>query len=169
MNLIRINLQVLFLLIAIISFNGCKKDDNSPKSENNITIDGEKFQVTSASIMGVSIGGSGHAAVTLSKVDGTHYETVAVDFDYEVGKSVEGDYAYPQSGDMKLINAPLSTFMVIDGTTATSTLYLSTGTLKITKNADKHYTVIIDLTMNDGTEIKGTYSGNFVEGYNDLK
>lgn len=168
MELIRINLQVLFLLMVIILLNSCKKDDNSTKSENSITIDGRQFQVTSASIMGVSTGDFGHAAVILNKINGTRYETIAVDFDYEVGKSVDGDYAYPQSGDMELINAPLSIFTIVDESSIISTLHLETGTMKITKNAEAHYTVIIELMMTDGTVIKGTYSGPFTEGYTNM-
>ena len=168
MKTINITGILIFLAVTLLSISSCKKDDTTPSNQNLITFDGSVFEITTASIIGVSIEGDGHAGVSFISVSGAISKSLTVDFEYSAAQPIEGDYAYPQSGDIRLIDDWLSNYTEMGGTTSYST-NLENGTLNIIHNGGNNYTVKINLTMVDGKLFSGTYTGEFIVQFNNEK
>ena len=128
-------------------------------------MDGASFDVTMASILGVSIDGEGHAGIAFVSTDGSISKTLNIDIEYFVAKPVAGDYAFPQTGTARYLDDWLTSYSEINGTNFVST-NLASGTVSVTHNGEDNYTVIMDLTMDDGTVFKGTYTNDFVVAFN---
>jgi len=61
---VKIFKSLVVVMIAVL-FVQCEKDDISSKEENAIQMSGNDFAITSASMVGVSIGDNGHTGVIL--------------------------------------------------------------------------------------------------------
>ena len=164
MKLNNLNWKIFVFAAVFAIIAGCSSDDDS-SPPNSITIDGEPFAVTTASILGVSLGGTGRAAITLVNSDLSTTRTLTIDFDYVADQSIEGDYAYPQSGSLRLLDDWLTNYSVLNGSTNDS-VNLEEGELTIVENGGKNYTITMNLTMDDGTVFSGTYTGDFQVFFN---
>lgn len=155
----------LSLLVFGLFAMSCSKDDNILTTQNNVLLDGQPFDVTTAVILGVSMNGSGHATVTFSSTSGTTSKTLTIDVEYSGNSSVEGVYSYPQAGSDLYLDDFLTSYLVSDNTTNTL-VQLTSGNVTITKNAESNYTVDMDLTMDDGSHFTGSYKGVFIVSFN---
>lgn len=156
-----------FFLIAfglILGLGSCTSDE-APDNENSLKLDGQSFSVLFASIQGVAINGEGHAGITLGSTNGTSTKTLTIDFEYAGDSDVEGSYAYPLTSGTMLLNDFLTNYVEFEGTSTTSFSLLE-GTTSVINNGGNNYTVIIDLTMEGGKTFSGTYTGDFVVGFN---
>ena len=159
------NLSYIFVVIFSI-ISACSSDDDLSTS-NSLQINGEPFTVTSASILGVSLGGAGHAAITLVSTNLSTTRTLTIDFDYVANQPIAGDYAYPQSANQGLLDDWLTNYSEFNGTTSSNSLHLQEGELTIIDNGGNNYTITMDLTMDDGTtKFSGTYQGDFQVFFN---
>ena len=141
---------ILFISLFIIS--SCNSDDDaSPSNKNSIKFDGESFEIVQASIIGVSLGGDGHAAISLTNGNQSSMKTLTIDVEYFSDQSIEGDYAFPQIGTQRLLNDWLTNYSEYDGTTNTS-IHLQEGTLNIVHNGGNNYTINMNLDM-DGEKV----------------
>ena len=151
---------LMFGMIALI-LSGCS-DDDGPSTQNKITLDGARFNISTATIVGVSIDGEGHAGISFTDANNTSSKTLNVDIDYFGDSNVAGTYSYPQEqGDGLLIDA-LTTYteMTTDGDVYSTTLV--SGTASVKANGGDNYTVTINLEMEDGKIFSGSYSGKFL-------
>ncbi|MCG8321505.1 MAG: hypothetical protein MI921_18520 [Cytophagales bacterium] len=156
----------IFVFVSIFAItSACSSDDDSPPP-NTLTMDGEAFAVTTANILGVSLDGEGHVAITLVSTDLSNTQTLTIDFDYVVGESIEGDYAYPKSGDLRLLDNWLTNYVEFQGTSSTAGSNLEEGELTVIDNGDNNYTITMDLTMVDGKVFSGSYTGDFQVTFN---
>ena len=152
----------LLLLVAA----GCGSDDDvTPSNGNYIKVNGKSFDIIQASIVGVSIGGEGHAAISLSNGDQSSMKTLTLDFEYFTDQAIEGEYAYPQIETNRLLNDWLTNYATFDQNTNT-TCHLQEGTLKIAHNKEDNYTITMNLIMDDGTVFSGSYTGDFIVFFN---
>ncbi|MDH5398302.1 MAG: hypothetical protein OEX02_09160 [Cyclobacteriaceae bacterium] len=158
------NSTFIMLLAAFMLFSCGEKEKVSP-NQNTLKLDGSAFDVSVATIVGVTISGDGHAAVTLASGSETQTNTLSLDFEYSIHNSMTGKYAFPAQPDYRLLDDWLSNYTTFDGTNMTST-NLQEGTLEIYHNGDTNYTVIIDITMVDGKVFSGTYTGEFTVAIN---
>jgi hypothetical protein len=103
--------KIFVLVISILFIGSCNSDDDaSPSNKNSIKLDGESFEILQASIIGVSISGEGHAAISLTNGDPSSMKTLTIDVEYFSDQSIEGDYAFPQIGTQKLLNDWLTNY-----------------------------------------------------------
>lgn len=165
-----INIKRFLLAIAFIpALISCQSDDDKPSTSNTITLDGQPFKIQSASLLGVSMDGEGHVGITFVNTDGTLTKSLGIDFEYTANQSVSGTYSFPRAGTDKYLDDWLTNYTVMNqsssGMTSEST-HLSEGTLTVKDNGDSHYTVTIDLTMEDGKVFKGTYQGKMQAMFN---
>ena len=159
-------IKIYVLSISLLFIGSCSSDDDaSPSNMNSIKIDGESFEILQASIIGVSLGGDGHAAISLTNENQSLMKTLMIDFEYFTEQSIEGDYAFPQIETQRLLNDWLTNYSELDGTTNTS-LHLQEGTLKVVHNGGDNYTITMNLIMDGGTVFSGTYTGDFIVYFN---
>lgn len=156
-------LSVIFLFIFVLSLVSCDKDKDSV-TQNSIKLDGNSFEINTATIMGVSIGGDGHAGISFTTA-ATVTKTLTIDFEYAGNQIIEGEYSFPDNGT-KLLDDWLTNYTEMSGTDIYST-ELKNGTVSVKHNSDNNYTVIMDLTMLDGKVFSGTYTGDFMVQFND--
>jgi hypothetical protein len=162
-------IQSLFsFLIVTVLLASCGSDEVT--SGNSIKIDGQSFKVVSASLLGVSISGEGHAAISLTSIaSSSSTKTLTLDFEYSPSAPVAGNYSFPQTGTDRYLDDFLTNYteMTISGTGSTSTsTNLDFGKITVQDHGGDNYTVTIDITMMDGTVIKGKYRGDFVVMFN---
>lgn len=157
-HLNKINFVFLVLLSILI---GCSKDDPKPQVENSLTLSGQTFNVTTASLIGITLGGSGHAAVQFVQTNGSIVKTLSIDFEYFIDKPVAGVYSFPQTTTTRYLDDWLTNYTEMNGTTMNS-FHLVSGTVTIKENGGSNYTVTIDLTLDGGKTFKGIYKGDFI-------
>ena len=158
--------KIIILVISILFMGSCNSDDDaSPSNKNSIKLDGNSFEVLQASIIGVSLGGEGHAAISFTNGNPSSTKTLTIDFEYLSDQSIEGDYAFPPIGNQRLLNDWLTNYSEFDGTTNTS-IHLQEGTLNIVDNGGNNYTITMNLTMDGEQLISGTYTGEFQVFFN---
>ena len=151
---------IMFGMIALI-FSSCS-DDDSPSTQNTVTLDDGKFNISTATIVGVAIDGEGHAGISFIEANNTMSKTLNVDVDYAGDSNVAGTYSYPQEqGDRLLLDALTNyTEMSSDGDVYSATLV--SGTVSVQVNGNDNYTVTMNLEMEDGKTFAGTYRGKFL-------
>lgn len=163
----RLHIKALLLFMALLpAFISCDSDDET-STVNNITMDGEPFTVHSASLIGVSMDGEGHAAVNLVNTDGSVSKSLSIDFEYSPNASVSGTYSFPQEGTDRYLDDWLTNYSVMShsGGSSESTNLLE-GTVTVKDNGGSNYTVTVDLKMVDGQLFKGTYQGKMQAMFN---
>lgn len=148
------------LLAIIFSFYSCSEDENGPITNNSIKLNGNSFEVRAATLLGVSLNGEGHVALSLVSNEGVLVKTLNIDFEYATAEPVDGAYAYPESGEVRLINDWLTTYTILEGTSFESE-HLEEGSMTLVHNGGDNYTVTMDLQMEGGSVFKGTYTGDF--------
>jgi len=154
--------------LSVLSFcfflilTGCGSDD-PPSVQNTITIDGSPFTIIAPTLIGVSIGGQGHAAISFTGITGSVSKTLSIDFEYSPSVTLSGSYSFPQTGTDRLLDNWLTNYaeMSTSGAGSLYTTNLDFGKITIQDNGGNNYTVTIDLTMLDGKVFKGTYRGAF--------
>lgn len=152
-------LTKILVLISVVAFFSCSEDDGT-QTQNSIRVDGEAYKVVAPSLVGVSLDGEGHAAITFVNSSSSTMQSLTIDFEYSPGVSVSGTYVFPANGTDRLLNDWLTSHTWYDGDDAYDT-HLSTGTLIVKHGGADHYTVTLDLTMENGTVFTGTYKGEF--------
>jgi len=65
---------IMFGMIALI-FSSCS-DDDSPSTQNTVTLDDGKFNISTATIVGVAIDGEGHAGISFIEANNTMSKTL---------------------------------------------------------------------------------------------
>lgn len=153
-------LKIVTPLFFFILISGCTNDNDLKRFDNNMTLDSSSFRIIKGMILGVSIGDSGHTAITLISGTTTEVKTLTLDIPTFTEEAVPGTYTYPQQNGKELLNDWLTNYMYFINGSAMST-NLQSGTATITHNTDNNYTVTVDLTMKNGMIFKGTYSGDF--------
>jgi hypothetical protein len=159
----KLKLPLLLSLISLVWLAGCSSDDDA-KPQNTITLDGQPFKITSASLIGVSIDGEGHAGISFTNVSSTKSKILSIDFEYSPNEPISGTYSYPQGSD-RYLDDILTYYTEIEGSSFNDT-DLEEGTVTIVENGGSNYTVTINLTMLDGKVFSGTYKGKFVVAFN---
>ena len=159
--------KILMLVLIALSISSCKKEDNNPV-QNTMTLNGSPFAVSTASLMGVSIGGEGHVTITLAGVTGATSNILTIDIEYFVNQPIEGNYAFPQTGTARFLDDWLTNYAQFNGASS-NTVNLEAGSVDIADNGNNNYTITMDMTMLDGKVFKGTYTGNFVVQFNNGK
>lgn len=164
------NAKSLLLALALLpGLMSCQSDDDKPSTSNTVMLDGESFKIQSASLVGVSLDGEGHAAITFVNTDGSTSKSLGIDFEYAANTSVSGTYSFPQNDTDKYLDDWMTNYTVMtqssSGVTSESTNLLE-GTVTVKDNGDSHYTVTIDLIMVDGKVFKGTYQGKMQAVFN---
>jgi hypothetical protein len=153
---------VLFFFVTLIS---CGDDDGST-TQNSIRLDGEPYKVVSPSIVGISLDGEGHAVITFVNGGASSMRSLSIDFEYSTRASLTGTYVFPANGTDRLLDDWLTSYAWYEGQDYYDT-HLSTGTLIVKHNGANNYTVTMDLTMDDASEFKGTYKGEFTTQFQD--
>lgn len=153
--------RILVFAITIIIIGSCNSnDDVSPSKKNTIKLNGESFEIAQATIMGVSMGGEGHAAISFNNGNQSSMKVLMIDIEYFADQSIEGEYAFPQFETQRLLNDWLTNYSEFDGTTNTS-IHLQEGTLNVVHNEGNNYSITINLTMDGEKVFSGTYTGEF--------
>lgn len=153
-------LKSVIILLAVLSFTGCSKDESSP-TNNSVELDGNNFTISTATMLGVSIDDDGHTAITMINSNGSTIKTLTIDVESFTRATIEGDYAYPEDTDKKLIDDWLTSYTIIDDDSQTTSTNLETGEVTITNNSGNNYTIDINLTMISGETFEGSYTGDF--------
>jgi hypothetical protein len=156
--------SIVIVMIAVL-FVQCEKDDTSAKEENALLMNGNDFAITSATMVGVSIGDNGHTGISLMSGNGTQANTLTIDVESFTQATIEGDYAYPEVEGKKLLDDWLTNYSVFDGSEMTSS-NLESGEVIITHNEDNNYTIDMNLIMVDGVTFSGLYTGDFQVMFN---
>jgi hypothetical protein len=163
MKILKFLSLLLFVSLVLVS---CGSDEPSA----GISIAGKSFKVISASLLGVSISGDGHATISLTSVTNTSTsKTLSLDFDYSPSSPVSGSYSFPQAGSDRFLDDYLTNYTEITfsgGGSSVNSTNLKSGKITIQDNGNDNYTVTMDLTMLDGTVIKGKYRGDFIVMFN---
>lgn len=150
----------LALLAIIFSFYSCSEDVDGPVTNNSVKLNGNSFQVRTATLLGVSLDSEGHAALSLVSNEGLLVKTLNIDFEYATAEPMDGAYAYPESGEVRLINDWLTTYTIFEGDSFESE-HLEEGSMTLVHNGGNNYTVTMDLKMEGGSVFQGTYTGDF--------
>lgn len=158
-------LKGLITVLTVLMFVQCEKDETSPKQDNTIQMNGNDFTISSATMMGVSIGDSGHTGITLISASETQANSITIDVESFTRETIEGAYAYPEAEGKKLLDDWLTNYSVFDGSTMESS-NLEAGEVTITHNGDNNYTVEMNLVMVDGVIFSGSFTGDFQVMFN---
>jgi hypothetical protein len=155
----------VLLLVALSWISGCSDDDKEPSTQNSIQMNGAAFKISAASLVGISIDDEGHAAITFSASDGSTTKSLTIDFEYAPSVSLSGTYSFPLTGNSRLLDDWMTTYLEYNGTQAFTSTNLESGTITLQDHGKSQYTVTIDLTMVDGKIFKGTYKGSIVSSF----
>ena len=158
--------KIIILFASLLIIISCSKDDDAtPSNKSSIKFDGQTFEVAQASILGVSIGGEGHAAISFNNGNQSSMKTLTIDIEYFSEQSIEGDYAFPKVEGQRLLNDWLTNYSELTETVNT-TIHLQEGSLNIVHNGGKNYTITMNLKMDGGKVFSGIYTGDFHVFYN---
>jgi len=160
-------IQKTFLLLLIGSItvlSGCGSDETP---SNTIKIDGTSLKVLFASLLGVSIDGEGHVAMSLTAVSNSGItKSLSIDFEYSTSAPIAGSYSFPQEGNDRMLNE-ITNYVMMDIVEETQySTDIESGRVTVKDNGGDNYTLTIDLIMKDGLIIKGTYRGDFEVAFN---
>ena len=148
------------IVVLLFLFSGCKKDATDLSTINAVKINGNSFSITSASMIGVSIGEDGHTGINLVSGTGQQISTLTIDVESFTRETIEGTYSYPTADGDKVLDDWLTNYAYFkDGSGISSNL--ESGTVSIRNNHDNNYTIDMDLTMVDGMTFTGSYTGDF--------
>jgi hypothetical protein len=165
-ELIKMKTVKFLTLLLLVTFilSSCGSDEPS----GGISVDGKSFNVISASLLGVSIGGDGHATISLISGNSSMSKTLSLDFEYSPTSPVSGNYSFPQAGSDRYLDDWLTNYteITLSGSGSVYDTNLESGKITVLDNGNNNYTVTIDITMVDGTVIKGKYRGAFTVMFN---
>jgi hypothetical protein len=159
-------IKYCLLALLIVGFSACSDSDNGPSTENSMKMNGSAFEVSTVSLVGVSLDGEGHAAVTFTHTAGSVTKVLTVDFEYSPSAQISGNYAYPSVNSERLIDDWLTNYTEFSGDNEMTSTNLEEGTVILQDNGGSNYTITLDLTMLDGKTFKGTYKGPVVAAFN---
>lgn len=152
--------KCIIVLLTVITFTQCEKDDSTPSFANNLKMNGDEFNVVSASMTGVSLGVFGYANIIFVSGSGTQTKSLTIGIDSYTQATIEGVYTFPEVIGKKLLDDWITDYTVFDGTTI-YTSNLEAGEVSITHNGSNNYTVEINMEMIDGVSFTGSYTGDF--------
>lgn len=153
--------KCLIVLLTVILFIQCEKEETTPSFNNNIKMNGNDFAITAASITGVSTGVFGHSSISFTNGNETQGKNLTINVESYTQATIEGDYAFPEVAGKKLMDDWLTDYIIYDGTNIT-TSELETGEVNITHNSGNNYTISMNLEMVDGVTFTGSYTGDFI-------
>lgn len=185
----------ILLLVSIFSLSSCSSDDNNNNSSSNLNIDGQNFTITDAKATdNYRFYYDTHSEFEFSFADGPI--TVSAEPDSYYGFETEnaslsmslamsslgntfqnGVYQFDENFD---INPPSFSFfdsftIYVDGNNdndffdaADKIFYAVGGTVTVSGTAP-NYTLVFDVTLNNGDDFQYTYNGGFdyVDNRND--
>lgn len=128
-------------------------------------LSGQSYNVTSASLLGITLGGQGHAVFQFVQVSGSTVKTLAIDIEYFTNIPLDGVYSFPQTGIDRYLDDWLTNYTEMNGITSNS-FHLVSGTVTVKDNGKSNYTVTMDLTLEGGKTYKVTYKGDFLVQFN---
>lgn len=161
--------SILTLWICCIVFLSSCGSDETPSTVNSITLNGSSFKILFPSLIGVSIGGQGHAGISFTSLTNSGLsKTLSIDFEYSPNDPISGSYSFPQAGSDRYLDDFLTNYTEINisGGGSPYSTELETGRITIQENGGDNYTVTIDLKMLDGKVFKGKYRGVFTVAFN---
>lgn len=158
-------LSLCLLLLALL-FQGCQVDNIDPTSENGLTVDGASFEVTVATLVGVSMEDAGHAAISFTGTNGVLSKILTLNVEYSPSQPLDGTYAYPSENGARYLDNFLTNYTEMTSSGPTYATVLEKGTVSLKDNGDSNYTITIELTMIDGKIFKGTYRGEIKAAFN---
>lgn len=161
------SLRPLLLVLAIIPLLATSRDDKDSKhAQNSIKVDDAPFNVVVPTLLGVSAAHEGHAYFNFTNGDFGNLKSLTIDFNYTGGGDVDGVYTFPDNGTDRQLNNWLTEYTVFSAQEE-SFVPLQAGTVTVEHHGDNHYAIKMDLKMEDGTAIKGTYRGDFEAQFKD--
>lgn len=161
--------MLLFVIALVPCVMGCGSDDDEPTTKSSITLDGQSFKIHSASLIGVSLDGEGHATINFVSTDGSLTKSLGIDIEYSPDQPVSGTYSFPQSGTDRYLDDWLTNYTEMTQTSSgvnSESASLVEGSVTVRDNGGSNYTVTMDLTMEDGKVFKGTYQGQMQTVFN---
>ncbi|WP_282038002.1 hypothetical protein [Saccharicrinis aurantiacus] len=157
--------HILSILLACTLFFGCSKsNDNEQSDTNSISINNQDFKINTATMIGVSLSGSGHTSISLISGTGFQVNTLTIDVESFTKETITGNYSYPTAEGDKVLDDWLSSYASFNDS-GVETTNLKEGEVQINHNSGNNYTLNMNLLMNDGTEFKGTYTGDFMVNF----
>lgn len=163
----KVLLYLLIVGIAAISCEEKKAEEEEVKISNTLEMDGSSFVVSSAIMIGVSMGDDGHTGISLVSGSGLSATTLTIDVESFTKETIVGEYAYPKVEEKKLLDDWLTNYSVFESGSANS-FNLESGEVLITHNDGNNYTIVINLTMDNGVSFIGKYTGEFQVMFNNL-
>ena len=156
--------NALFFFGIIIALSGCS--DDGPTTQNAVTLNGTKFNITTASIVGVAIDGDGHAGITFVYAGNGGSKTLNIDVEYAGDSNVAGTYSFPQDAGDRLLLDGLTYYNEVNSQGGFFAAMLVEGHVTIVNHGGNKYTVEMDLEMEEGKVFSGQYTGTFVTQFN---
>jgi len=157
--------KCIIILLVVISFTQCDEDETAPNITNTIKMNGNDFVISSASILGISMGDFGHTSISFVNGSGTQASSLNIDVESYTQATIEGDYTFPEVSGKKLLDDWLTDYTIYDGTNI-NTSNLEAGEVSIVHNNGNNYTVDINLEMDEGVTFTGSYTGDFQVMFN---
>ncbi len=158
-------LLTICLLLSSLFLQSCTVDNIDPTAQNVITQNGEKFDVTVVTLLGISIEGDGHAVLSFTGTNGALTKVLTVDVEYDPSQPVSGNYASPAVSGTRVMNSILTNYSEMPLVGAMYATILEKGSVTLKDNGESNYTITLDLEMKDGKKFKGTYQGDVQETY----
>lgn len=147
-----------FLFFLVLLLAACSGEEINP-SANTITMDGAPFNISAASLAGISLDNEGHASITFTGNKGTTVKTLMIDFEYSPSEPVSGTYTFPQTTGTRYLNDWLTNYTELNVGGVAASSNLEKGKVTVKDNEGSNYTITIDLQMTDGKKFKGTFKG----------
>jgi hypothetical protein len=154
-------MSALFLCTAI-GMLSCSSDDDS-SSNVGVTINGEAFNGTVAILLKIETTENTYSFTITDPSDLTNVKTITIGVTFPLAMSVTGDYAHPTTEDR--VFQEISFYSISNpatGSGTSSAMFNGTGTVTITDNGNENYTLVINMTMDDGVIVKGTFTDTFI-------
>lgn len=153
-------LSSTFLLLLGFLLNACSGEEINPAA-NTIMMDEVPFDISVASLQGISLENEGHVSITLTGNKGTTVKTLMINFEYSSSEPINGTYAFPQTTDTpyRYLDDWLTNYTELNAGGVAESSNLEKGKVTVKDNGDSNYTITIDFLMTDGKSFKGTYKG----------
>ena len=152
----------LVVLSMVFVAPSCSSDDDS-SSSSGVTINGESFNGSISILLKLATTENTHSFTITDPSDITKVKTITIAVTFPLATSTTGDYTHPTTGNRVLQETSFySISNPAAGTSTSSAIFDGTGTATITDNGNENFTLVFDMTMDDGVVIKGTFTDTFV-------
>lgn len=158
----KICIALVFLSMVFVN-SSCSSDDDGGTASSGVTIDGETFNGTVAILLKLATTENTYSFNITDPSDVSNVKSITIAVTFPLEASVTGDYAHPTTGDRVLQETSFYTISnPAGGTSTSSALFDGTGTVTITDNGNENYTLVFDMTMDNGVVVKGTARNTFI-------